>query len=112
LSYSHIAILHNIAVMSKLDFNKGINMVPARKLVTLDELSALLTSELQKIPDAAGSKITVQFRLREPDADGCNWSDTDIVVSHGPNALHKNLAPHVQQLVKDARERFNIQDEA
>ena len=32
-----------------------------RELVTKAELSAILTKELQGLPDAAGSTITVQF---------------------------------------------------
>lgn len=82
-------------------------MSDARELVTLNELNAKLTDKLQNVEDAAGSKITVQYILREPDVDGCNWSDS-VVLRVGPNASKEILAPYVAQLVKDARKKFNV----
>ena len=83
-------------------------MVDQRELVTLDELSARLTSELQEIEDCEGSEITVKYRLRELDADGCNWSDVSIRV--GPNATAKYLEPYVDSIVTRARAIFNVKD--
>lgn len=82
-------------------------MPSSRTLLTLNELSAWLTTELQKIPDAGGSEITVQYALREPDADGCNWSDT-VVLRVGQTASHEYLRPYVRQLVGVARKKFNV----
>ncbi|MBK9520512.1 MAG: hypothetical protein IPO13_02630 [Rhodocyclaceae bacterium] len=87
--------------------HKEWKMPDARELVTLSELSDRLTTELQKAEDAAGSKITVQYMLREPDATGCNWSDS-VVLQVGPNASKESLAPYVAQLVQHARQRFNV----
>ncbi len=82
-------------------------MPSERTLLTLSELSAWLTTELQKISDAEGSEITVQYALREPDADGCNWSDT-VVLRVGKAASSEYLQPYVRQLVEVARKRFNV----
>ena len=82
-------------------------MSSERTLLTLNELSAWLTAELQKVPDAEGSAITVQYALREPDADGCNWSAT-VALHVGPNASHEYLQPCVSQLVVVARKQFNV----
>ncbi len=78
-----------------------------KALLTLSELSAWLTAELLKISDAEGSSITVQYALREPDTDGCNWSDT-VVLHVGPNASHEYLQSHVRHLVLVARKKFNV----
>ena len=82
-------------------------MHSAKTTITLSELSAWLTTELQKIPDAGGSEITVQYSLREPDAYGCNWSDT-VVLRVGEDASSEYLQPYVRQLVDVARKRFNV----
>ena len=84
-------------------------MVDQRELVTLDELSARLTSELQEIEDCEGSEITVKYRLREPDADGCNWSE-DVSIRVGPNATAEYLTPYVDSIVTRARAIFNVKD--
>lgn len=84
-------------------------MNSSRILVTLDELSAQLTDQLQEVQDATGSRIAVQYVLREPDADGCNWSD-NIVLAVGPTATREALQPFVTQLVQAARMKFNVKE--
>ena len=82
-------------------------MHSGRQFVTLEELSTLLTDELQLVEGAAGSRITVQYKLFTPDPDGCNWLDSVVVVT-GPNASVEILRTHVQRLVQNARQGFNI----
>lgn len=78
-----------------------------RQLVTKAELSAILTKELQALPDAGGSRISVQYALQEPDADGCNWSET-VIVSVGPRATATYLTPLAAAIVRRARQRYNV----
>jgi hypothetical protein len=80
-----------------------------RRLVSKKQLSEILTSELHKIEDAEGSRITVQYSLREPDPDGCNWSDS-VIVGVGPKASSEYLTPHVQRIVAAARREYNVTD--
>jgi hypothetical protein len=84
-------------------------MPNSRTLVALTELSEWLTLELQKVPDAGGSKITVQYALQTPDAEGCNWSDT-VVLGVGKDATPEYLQPYVRQLINAARSRFNLKE--
>ena len=77
------------------------------ELVTQSELSAILTAELQKIEDCAGSVITVKYRLQEPDDEGCNWSD-DVSIRVGPKASSSYVIPHVEGIVRRARARYNL----
>ena len=78
-----------------------------RKLVTMAELSELLTMELQSIEDAEGSIISVSYLYRESDSAGCNWSDS-VTVNSGPKASADYLAPYVAEIVARARQRYNI----
>lgn len=86
-------------------------MARQKTFLTLKELSAWLTTELQKIPDAGDSEITVQYALRDSDEDGCNWSDT-VVLRVGHAASAEYLQPYVQQLVGIARKRFNLKTDS
>lgn len=86
-------------------------MAGSKTLLTLNELSAWLTTELQKSPDAGDSEITVQYALRDPDEEGCNWSDT-VVLRVGHGASHEYLQPFVQQLVGVARKKFNVKTDS
>lgn len=80
-----------------------------RELLTKQELSNRLSSELQEVEDAEGSEIRVQYLLGEPDEDGCNWSDS-IVLRLGPKATKEGLAPSVARIVAQARMKYNIKD--
>lgn len=80
-----------------------------RKLLTLAELSAWITERVQALEDCAGTTVTVQYGLRSPDKDGCNWSDS-VVFRPGPNASKEVLVTAVGNVVREARQRFNIKD--
>lgn len=84
-------------------------MAQKKELVTLGELSARLTSELQEVEDCEDSEITVKYRLKEPDTDGCNWSD-DVSVRVGSKATSEYLQPHVSRIVHCAKSRYNVTD--
>lgn len=77
-----------------------------RSLVTAQELTELLTNELQKQEDCQHCKLTGIIRLQLPDQDGCNWSE-NVTLSSGsiPNAL---ASSHANQIILEARRRFNL----
>ena len=83
--------------------------MPFKEIVTLLELSAYLSAELQKMEDAAGSEIMVRYTFNEPDDEGCNWSD-DVLLQVGQNTTKEALAPRAAQLVRNARKRFEVVD--
>lgn len=82
-------------------------MSTERTLLTLQELSAWMTEQLQKFEDCEGTTVTVQYRYQSPDAHGVNWSDS-VFFSPGPNASKDIVLRHVGNLVREAREKFNI----
>ncbi len=84
-------------------------MNASRTLITLDELSNKLTEQLQQVDGAGESRVTVQYILQEPDADGCNWSDS-VVLTLDKDTSSKTLGPFVTQLVQAARMKFNVKE--
>ena len=84
-------------------------MATQRKLLTLEELSAWMTEQVQKFEDCEGTTVTVQYRLQTPDAYGVNWSE-NVVFNPGPNASKDVVLGHVGNLVREARQTFNIRD--
>jgi hypothetical protein len=80
-----------------------------RTLLTISELSEWMTRQLCEIEDLEGSKIIVQYSLKEPDANGCNWSD-NVFLRLGPNASADLAWEHVGRLVREARKKFNVKN--
>lgn len=78
-----------------------------KTLVSQDQLSTWMTSELQKIDECRDSQIRGVVALQFPDEDGCNWSDSLTVNSGG--VASEILIPHVRRIVAEARERFNLE---
>lgn len=76
----------------------------ARTLITKKELKDWLTAEIQKEDGCQICEFRGVMGLREPDEDGCNWSDTLYLNQSGiPNSI-------IQKVVRSARVRFNISD--
>lgn len=78
-----------------------------KSLLTLEELSAWMTERVQQHEDCQGTTVTVQYRLQSPDAYGCNWSE-NIFFRPGPNASKDTVLAIVGNLVREAREKFNV----
>ena len=79
-----------------------------RELKTREEISEWLNRELRKHPDCQGTRVSVQYELREPDADDCNWS-RDLIINYGGDdsvLVHQHLRP----LFEEARRRFNVSE--
>lgn len=81
-----------------------------REIVTIQELTAYLTAELQKVRDCGGCSIRGILPYQQPDEDGCNWSD-NVWVSTGGDMPEEYIKPHVQRIVVEARKRFNLEQE-
>jgi hypothetical protein len=78
-----------------------------KTLVSQDQISAWMTSELQKIDECQDCQIRGIVPLQFPDEDGCNWSDSLTVNSGGvPSEI---LVPHVRRIVAEAKTRFNLE---
>lgn len=82
-------------------------MTRERSLVSIDELSAWITEQVQKHDDCEGTSVTVQYQLQQQDADGCNWSDA-LVTTLGPNASETSVFAILRDLVPQARTKFNV----
>jgi hypothetical protein len=82
-------------------------MTREKSLVSLDELSAWITEQVQKHDDCEGTSVTVQYQLQQQDADGCNWSDT-FISALGPNASETGVTAILNQLLPEARKKFNV----
>ena len=80
-----------------------------RKQVTIKELQAHLTGELQMVEDCEGCSVDSIMPLQLPDEDGCNWSDM-VYVRSGPEVAADCFRPHVRRIVADAQRRFNLRD--
>lgn len=79
-----------------------------RELKTRREISDWITRELRAHLGCEETSVTVQYELREPESDGCNWS-RDLSVNYGRNdsvVVHRYLRP----LFEEARRRFNVHE--
>lgn len=79
-----------------------------RELRTRDEISGWLTEELRKHPECRETRVSVQYELQEPGADGCNWS-RDLIINYGRDdsvLVDARLRP----LFEEARRRFNVRE--
>lgn len=79
-----------------------------RELKTRKEISDWLTQRLQAIPECSDAKVSVQYQLLAPDADGCNWN-RDVVFNFGmsdPDTVRERVLP----IYEEARRRFNVSE--
>jgi hypothetical protein len=77
-----------------------------RELKTREEIRDWLNRELHQHPNCQETRVSVQYQLQEPGADGCNWS-RDLVINYGRDdsvVVHQHLRP----LFEEARRRFNV----
>jgi hypothetical protein len=78
----------------------------SRDLRTLEEINDWLTNRVRRDPRCRDATVAAQYRLREPDEMGCNWS-RDIVVNAGTGdetEMREVLGP----LFEEARRSFNV----
>ena len=77
----------------------------ARKEVTENQLVAIIKGELVKQEECAGCRVNGIVALREPDDEGCNWSEPCISFSGVPVDVCRTVAA---QVVARARTNFNL----
>jgi hypothetical protein len=77
-----------------------------REMKTRSEISDWVTIKLNEHPACGETRVTVQYELEEPDADGCNWS-RDIVLNYGRDDSAV-VNQHLRPLFEEARRRFNV----
>lgn len=66
-----------------------------RELKTRQQISDWINERLQAVPECADATVSVQYELREPAPDGCNWSE-DLVLNYGTSkseAVRQHLRP-------------------
>lgn len=62
----------------------------AKKTMTLEELSQWFSERVQKATGAKDAKVTVQYKLVQPDSNGKSWSDS-LVVNPGSGSMQDTL---------------------
>jgi hypothetical protein len=82
----------------------------ARKCVAAAHLDRYLTRQLRKTPGFETVSVSVGYRLRAPDEDGCNWSG-DVVPMFGTHPSHADIVSRsLRPIVKAAKARFNLSE--
>jgi hypothetical protein len=79
-----------------------------RELKTRQQISDWLPRNLNAHPGCMETRVTVQYELREPEGDGCNWS-RDLSINYGrdDSAL---VSQTLHPLFEEARRRFNVRE--
>jgi hypothetical protein len=77
-----------------------------RELKMRQQISDWINERLQAVPECADATVSVQYELREPAPDGCNWSE-DLVLNYGTSKSEAVLQ-HLRPLHREARRRFNV----
>lgn len=77
-----------------------------RQLLTMEELGAWFTDQIVKREDCEGTRVSVRYKLAQPDAEGVNWSE--LTFFPGPRAASEEISDLLQLLIAEARKRFNV----
>jgi hypothetical protein len=83
-----------------------------QRLVSAKQLADWITAEIQKYEGCEDVRVNGDvLGLREPEPDGCNWSDS-LSLSMG-DADPADVASALSHTLQEARRRFNLNpDEA
>ena len=82
----------------------------ARKTISAAELDRYLTERLHRKIGFEMVRLSAGYRLRAPDADGCNWSGDVIPIDRTRGPPDEAIAAAVGPIVYAARARFNISE--
>ena len=80
-----------------------------RRLASRATINDWMTQELRRAPDCDACHLSLSYRLREPDASGCNW--TDATLRLGSNADARHAGPIARKIVERARQLFSLTDD-
>jgi len=76
-----------------------------RKLVTEEELIAVLNQELHKTENPEDYRFENIIRLVDKDKDGCNWSEVFV---RGSGVPVKAVLPLADRIVHEAKKKYNL----
>jgi hypothetical protein len=79
-----------------------------RKLRTRQQIGDWITQELRKHAECADARVSVQYELDEPEADGCNWAD-NVIVNSGVND-RDDVLERLRPILREARRTFNVSE--
>lgn len=81
-----------------------------RTIISAVRLDRYLTARLRESGAFATVRLSAGYRLRVPDASGCNWSG-HVVPIHGLRAPAREIIEAaLRPIVKAARARFNLSE--
>jgi hypothetical protein len=81
-----------------------------RVAIPAQQLDDYLNDQLHRVRGFDGVSVSAGYRLRAPDADGCNWSGA-VVPIHGTRAPSAELiSATLRPIVRAARARFNMSE--
>jgi len=81
-----------------------------RAIISAVRLDRYLTARLRQSGVSETVKVWAGYRLRVPDASGCNWSG-HVVATHGPRATAGEIIEAaLRPVVEAARARFNLSE--
>ena len=83
--------------------------VMSKDIRTSAEIGAWITQRLRTLEDCGECKVTAVQRLRDPDDEGCNWSDVIFVRTGG--VTREYFEPFLREVILEARQRFNLPEE-
>ena len=79
-----------------------------REFKTRQEIGHWLSRRLNRHPGCTETKGTVQYELREPDAEGCNWP-RDLSLNYGrDDSVVVNQ--YVRPPFEEGRRRFSVSE--
>ena len=82
----------------------------ARALISPHRLDRYVTGELHKLPGFESISVSVGYRLRVADENGCNWSG-DLVPRYGRGApTAATVTAALRPIARAARARFNLSE--
>ena len=84
--------------------------VEARAVVSADHIDRYITRELHKMEGFDAVRVSVGYRLRGVDENGCNWSG-DVVPRYGSGAPPADVVTAaLRPISRAAQARFNLSE--
>ena len=81
-----------------------------RVIISAARVDRYLTARLRQGGAFGTVRLSAGYRLRTPDASGCNWSGR-VVAIHGPGGpTPETLAAALRPIIVAARARFNLSE--
>jgi hypothetical protein len=83
---------------------------PARESVAAARVDRYLTRQLHRMAGFEKVAVSVGYRLRVPDRDGCNWSGHVVPMYETHCSLADTVSERLRPFIKTARARFNLSE--